>query len=138
MKDKTMSANDSTGPPQNPRKRFATNIKSLQKEVSIRTSRSRGPGGQRRDKKETAVRLTHRPSGITVVASERRSLATNLEIAFQRLKAKLAKLNRPTKQRTRTKPTASAIQKRLEQKKRQSEKKKVRRSLDISSEEGTE
>jgi len=107
-------------------------MRRLREDVVVKTSRSHGPGGQRRDKKETAVQLTHRPSGITVVASERRSQSTNLEIAFQRLKARLAQLNKPNKRRIRTKPTVSSIQKRLEQKKRLSEKKKARRALNTS------
>jgi len=132
-----MEASEGTSPSPNPRKRSATSLRTLRKDVSISTSRSHGPGGQRRDKKETAVRLTHLPTGITVVASERRSQATNLEIAFQRLRAKLAKLNKPTKRRGRTKPTASAIEKRIEQKKRLSQKKTARRELDISSDVDT-
>ena len=116
-----------------PRRRFATDLETLRNEVVIETSRSSGPGGQRRDKKETAIRLTHLPSGIRVVASERRSQAMNLEIAFNRLRAKLARLNQPRKRRIRTRPTLSAIQKRIEQKRRLSEKKRLRRVLDISS-----
>ena len=131
-----MEASEGTSP--SPRKRSAISLRTLRKDVSISTSRSRGPGGQRRDKKETAVRLTHLPTGITTVASERRSQATNLEIAFQRLRAKLAKLNKPTKRRIRTKPTASAIEKRVEQKNRLSQKKTSRRALDISSDVDTE
>jgi len=84
-------------------KPYPTNWNALRRDVSIKTSRSPGPGGQRRDKKETAVRLVHRPTGITVVASERRSQAANMQVAFQRLRAKLAELNKPTKLRLRTK-----------------------------------
>lgn len=120
-----------------PRRRFATDLDTLRNEVVIETFRPSGPGGQRRDKKETAVRLRHLPSGVTVVASERRSQATNLEIAFNRLRAKLARLNRPVKRRVRTKPPVSALQQRLERKRRQSEKKRLRQMLDISSEVDT-
>ena len=120
-----------------PRRRFATDLETLRNEVVIETFRPSGPGGQRRDKKETAVRLRHLPSGVTVVASERRSQATNLEIAFNRLRAKLARLNRPVKRRVRTKPPVSALQQRLERKRRQSEKKRLRQTLDISSEVDT-
>jgi len=120
-----------------PRRRFATDLDTLRNEVVIETFRPSGPGGQRRDKKETAVRLRHLPSGVTVVASERRSQATNLEIAFNRLRAKLARLSRPVKRRVRTKPPVSALQQRLERKRRQSEKKRLRQTLDISSEVDT-
>ena len=62
---------------------FPTDIETLRDEVVVETFKSAGPGGQRKNKKETAVRLTHVPSGITAVASERRSQAMNRDIAFR-------------------------------------------------------
>ena len=114
--------------------RFATDLDTLRREVVVETYRPSGAGGQRRDKKETAVRLTHPPSGVSVIASERRSQAMNLQVAFERLQEKLAELSRPRKRRIRTKPSASALQKSGEEKKQQSEKKKRRKKLDTSEE----
>jgi ribosome-associated protein len=113
---------------------FATDVATLEKEVIVEPYRAPGPGGQRKNRKETAVRLTHPPSGITVVASERRSQAQNREVAFDRLIKKLAQLNRPRKRRIPTKPSAGAIRKQLEKKEKLSQKKRLRLKSSVSHE----
>jgi protein subunit release factor A len=106
--------------------RHDTDPKNLKKQVLIETYRSRGPGGQRKNKVETAVRLTHLPSGITVVATEHRSQAENRKLAFERLRERLIKLNRPKKRRIPTSISLKAIEKRIEEKKIHSKKKRLR------------
>lgn len=49
-----------------------------------------GPGGQHRNKTDSAVRLTHRPSGVVGYAAERRSQHQNRLMALQRLRRSLA------------------------------------------------
>jgi hypothetical protein len=65
-------------------------LAALMTECEVRRTRRSGPGGQHRNKVETAVVLTHTPSGVTAEASERRSQAENLAVAQQRLRVKLA------------------------------------------------
>ncbi len=52
--------------------------------------RSRGPGGQKRNKTSSAVRLRHLPTGLAVTATEERSQHVNKARALRRLRAALA------------------------------------------------
>jgi hypothetical protein len=52
--------------------------------------RASGPGGQHRNKTESAIRLVHQPTGITVTATERRSQHENRANALQRLREAIA------------------------------------------------
>jgi hypothetical protein len=65
-------------------------IEILLAECDIRTTRRSGPGGQHRNKVETAVIISHRPTGIVAEASERRSQVANRDVALHRLRLKLA------------------------------------------------
>ena len=62
----------------------------LLQQCEIRTSRRSGPGGQHRNKVETAVIVCHLPSGQQGQASERRNQGENRAIAIQRLRLNLA------------------------------------------------
>jgi protein subunit release factor B len=105
---------------------FETDLRRLRKEVLIETYRSRGPGGQRKNKTETAVRLKHLPSGITVIATEHRSQAQNRQLAFERLQQRLLRLNRPKRRRIPTSVPWGAIEKTKGEKRIRSAKKRLR------------
>lgn len=103
-----------------------TNLETLKRQVVVETYRSRGPGGQRKNKTETAVRLRHLPTGITVSATEYRSQAQNRALAFERLRERLIKLNRPRKRRIPTSVPSGIVERKKEEKKIHSTKKRLR------------
>jgi protein subunit release factor B len=55
------------------------------KDFEVHTFSTSGAGGQRRDKKQTGVRLVHRPSGATGSSSDERSQLQNKRTALKRL-----------------------------------------------------
>jgi peptide chain release factor len=58
-------------------------------DVRFETMRASGPGGQNVNKVETAVRGTHIPTGIQVLAMDSRSQLQNKKLCMERLEAKL-------------------------------------------------
>lgn len=90
----------------------------LAREVRVDTYRASGPGGQHVNRTESAVRLVHLPTGVTVTASDTRSQARNRELAFERLADRLARLSARPKPRKPTKVPVAAKRRRVAEKKR--------------------
>jgi ribosome-associated protein len=118
-------------------------------ELRWRFSRSGGPGGQHANTSDTRAEVIFdvesSPSlgprqrqrllakigpEVRAVASDERSQARNRELALQRLKARIAGALFIEKQRTATRPTKGSKERRLADKKRQSERKRSRRDLE--------
>jgi len=64
-----------------------------EEDVEIVPCRTGGPGGQHRNKASTAVRATHRPSGMVVVVDTERQFSLNRRIALQLLRERIADRN---------------------------------------------
>ena len=105
---------------------YALDRETLEREVLVDTFRASGPGGQHVNKTESALRLTHPPSGVVVTAQDSPSQVRNREIAFERLAARLERLNHVPKKRIPTRPSAAARRRRIEMKKQRGALKKSR------------
>ena len=69
-----------------------------EKDLVIEKMRSSGNGGQNVNKVETAVRIKHIPTGITVVSREERTQYSNKKIGIKKISNKLVELNRKAEQ----------------------------------------
>jgi len=115
-------------------------------EIELRFSRSSGPGGQHAQKTETRVEAlfdVERSTALTprqkqrvvrktgpvlrAVAQDERSQARNRELAVERLAGVLRDALHVERARVPTRPSKAAVERRLEQKKRRAEVKRLRR-----------
>jgi ribosome-associated protein len=118
-------------------------------DVDFRTSRSSGPGGQHAQKTESRVEAVldiERSAALTeaqkrrvlaragpvlrAVAQDERSQARNRDLALERLVAELREALHVPRKRRPTKPTEASVERRLAEKRRRSEKKRLRTSED--------
>jgi ribosome-associated protein len=115
-------------------------------EIELRTGTSSGPGGQHANRSQTRVEAVFRVSEsaaltdaqkqrvndklgtvVTAVSQDARSQLRNREVALQRLATKLAEALREPKQRTPTRPSHAAKERRLAAKRQRGELKAARR-----------
>jgi ribosome-associated protein len=118
-------------------------------EIDFRYSRSSGPGGQHAQKSDTRVEATFDVEAsaaltpvqkqrviaragpvLRAVAQDERSQWRNRELATERLVEALREALRVPRKRRATKPSKAAVERRLEQKRRRSELKRQRRTLE--------
>lgn len=102
----------------------------LARQCEITPYRSSGPGGQKKNKTESSVRVHHRPSGITRLATESRSQSRNRLLALERVWKALADRARVRKARIASAPTRGAVERRLAAKRRAAATKKLRGRAD--------
>ncbi|HEY7984583.1 MAG TPA: peptide chain release factor-like protein [Ktedonobacterales bacterium] len=107
---------------------YPTDRASLERDCTVEFFIASGPGGQHRNKVESGVRLVHRPTGIIVTATERRSQHANREAAFERMAERLEALQYVAPPRTATKPTVGSQERRLDSKRRAGTNKRLRQS----------
>ena len=99
-------------------------------ECEVETFRSSGPGGQNVNRRETAVRLRHLPSGIVVTCQQERSQFRNRQIALARLRERLEERNRPVRRRIPTRVPRAERYRRVQAKRERATKKLLRRKPD--------
>ena len=91
-------------------------LERLARECEITPYKSSGPGGQKKNKTESSVRVRHLPSGITRIATESRSQTRNRAVALERVWEEIRRRARRPKPRKVTRPHEGAVERRLAEK----------------------
>ncbi|WP_130810785.1 peptide chain release factor-like protein [Olsenella sp. Marseille-P4559] len=99
----------------------------LARQCEAEAFRATGPGGQGVNTTDSAVRMRHVPTDITVVSRESRSQLRNRERCLEKIHAELARRSRRPKKRHATKPTRASVRRRLDEKGRRAAVKRLRR-----------
>ncbi len=102
----------------------------LKKECEVTNFRSSGPGGQHKNVTDSAVRLKHIPTGITVVGQSHRSQHRNMMDALERLGKRLEERKKKPKLRISTRKSTSVKAREKEEKKKRAAVKKLRGKID--------
>lgn len=89
-----------------------------------------GPGGQCVNTTDSAVRMTHRETGLTVTSRESRSQYRNRQLCLQKLRAEFERRAVPPKVRHATRPSRAARARRMDEKSRRGQIKRLRGRVD--------
>ena len=124
-------------------------VESIRSEIAFRFSRSSGPGGQHANKSSTRAEAlfdVEQSAGLSeaerrrvleklgpvvrAAAQDERSQLRNRELATERVLEQLREATKVKRKRTATKPTRAAKERRLDEKKRRGQTKRLRRDVE--------
>jgi protein subunit release factor B len=105
-----------------------SHLERLLAECDVVPFKSPGPGGQKKNKTESSVRVRHRPTGITRIATESRSQSRNRVLALERVWKELQRRAAKRRPRVATRPHSAAVERRLASKRRVAATKRTRRA----------
>ena len=105
-------------------------LEDVARDCDVQVFRASGPGGQCVNTTDSAVRMTHVPSGMTATSRESRSQFRNRQLCLQKLRRLFEAKARPPKVRRATKPSRRAKEARLADKRRRAQVKAQRRPVD--------
>ena len=103
----------------------------LMHSCTVQVFRATGPGGQGVNTTDSAVRMRHVPTGITVTARESRSQLQNRASCLRKLRKELERRARPPRVRKPTHPSKQAKARRLADKRFRAQIKQQRRRPDF-------
>jgi protein subunit release factor B len=98
-------------------------------ECELEFVRASGPGGQHRNRRETGVRLTHLPTGVVVMATERRSQAANRRLALERMVERLERRRHVRRPRVPSRKSRGVRTRELDAKRHESTRKQQRKPV---------
>lgn len=99
----------------------------LARQCEVEAFHASGPGGQGVNTTDSAVRMRHVPTGITVTSREQRSQLQNRQSCLRKIRRQLELRAHRPKARKATKPSKAARQRRLDAKRRRADVKSSRR-----------
>ena len=102
----------------------------IARDCEVQVFRATGPGGQGVNTTDSAVRMRHVPTGITVVSRESRSQLQNRERCLQKILETCRRRAVPPRPRKKTRVPASQRRRRLESKRSRGKLKQLRRRVD--------